>query len=454
MADFSSCSCREGMEEAYLLLSKLVFSRDERPDSPFSLLGAFLDALNCGELLGACRSYHALTDALLRAPARRVSGDLWLDYLLWLTVETEHPFAASAAKKRRDDDVFAAMRAELSTLYALSKLNDAALKRFAQERYRELKLKPRTARDSAELISTALWSGNAAKPQPPKEEKPVIPPAAVFQMDFDWAVWRYGEMRLSEQYVSDEALEEIYVRLLSGKPWPNLIDDLWNFFASYGCGGFLRHRAFQYERGGLFPLDESTLAPLPAVSLYERERSELLENTIRFMQGARCRNIAITGAVGTGKTTQVLSLAYELPEVRLIAVDASSCMSLTPLFERLRAQPLRFLVLLDGVDFSSSYAASLMSSLLALRAQPENVLLYATSLSAAGGESAFPVEVELAYPPLKEFVEFVAEILEQDNVRAPYETVRNACIDYQVDAHDRLTCAGALRVAEAVKREL
>ena len=452
MTDFSACSCREGVEAAYVLLSKLSFTRDEDPNSPFSLLGAYLDAINYGEMLTACRCYHALTDVLLRAPSRRVSGDLWTDYLLYIVVETEHPFAAGAAQKRRDDDMFAAMQTELDTLYALSKLNDAALRRFAQDRYRELKLNKRPARDSAELMSTALWSGNAARP--PKEEKAIMPPSSVVQMDFNWAKWRYGEMSLSGRYVSDEALEEIYIRLLSQKPWPALIDDLWNIFASYGCGGFIKHRAFQYERGGLFPLDESVLEAMPTSGLYEEQRGMILENTIRFMQGAQCNNLVLTGPSGTGKTTQVLSLPYELPEVRFIAADANTCLSLTPLFERLRAQPLRFLVLLDNLDFQSPNTASLITSLLALRAQPENVLLYATSRSGAGSESAFPVEIVFPYPQLKEFVVLVTEILEQDNVRAPYDVIRNACIDYQVDAHDRLTCSAAMRVAEAVKREL
>lgn len=452
MTDFSSCSCREGMEAAYVLLSKLSFTRDESPNSPFSLLGAYLDALNYGEMLTACRCYHALTEVLLSIPSRRVSGDLWTDYLLYIVVESEHPFAVGASQKRRDDDVFSTMRYELDTLYELSKLSDAALKRFAQDRYRDLKLNKRSARDSAELMSTALWSGNVAKPN--REEKPIVPPTSIIQMDFDWAKWRYGEMSLSGRYVSDEALEEIYIRLLSSKPWPALIDDLWNFFASYGCGGFIKHRAYQYERGGLYPLDESVLKAMPASGLYEEQRGAILDNTIRFMQGAQCNNLVLTGPSGTGKTTQVLSLPYELPEVRFIAADANTCLSLTPLFERLRAQPLRFLVLLDNIDFQSQSAASLMASLLALRAQPENVLLYATSHSSAGGESAFPVEIVFPYPQLKEFVMLVTEILEQDNVRAPYDVVRNACIDYQVDAHDRLTCSAAMRVAEAVKREL
>ncbi len=452
MTDFSACSCREGMESAYLLLSKLTFSRDDRAESPFSLLGAYLDALNYGDMLLSSRCYHALTAALLNADARRVSGDLWLDYLLWLVIEAEHPFAVYAAQRRRDDHIMAAMRTELSVLYDLTKLSGVALRRFAQERYRELKLKPRTARDSAELMSTALWSGAQTRTQQ-KEEKPAVQPASLLAMDFDWASWNYGEVALLGRYVSDEALEEVYMRLLSAKPWPELIDDLWNFFASYGCGGFLRSRAFQYERGGLFPLPETMFASLPTARLYEEQRGVLMENTIRFMQGARFNNIALTGAGGTGKTTQVLSLPYELPEVRLITVDAMSCMSLSPLFERLSAQPLKFLVLLDDIDFSSPCGCSLLSSLLGLRAQPENVLLYATAKSYAGGESAFPVNVHFPYPPLKEFAELVMELLEQDNVRAPYDVVRNACIDYQVDAHDRLTYAAALRVAENVKRE-
>ena len=64
----------------------------------------------------------------------------------------------------------------------------------------------------------------------------------------EWLSWHYGEMGLRDSYVSDEALEEVIIRLLESEDWRALCDDLWNFFAAYGSAPFLRDKLFHVKQ--------------------------------------------------------------------------------------------------------------------------------------------------------------------------------------------------------------
>ena len=60
------------------------------------------------------------------------------------------------------------------------------------------------------------------------------PARALPKAPFAFTPWQYGEPGLTDAYAADEALEEIYLRLLSAKDWGQLTEDLYNLFASYG----------------------------------------------------------------------------------------------------------------------------------------------------------------------------------------------------------------------------
>ena len=112
-----------------------------------------------------------ITAALLACGARRVSGDLWLDYLLSLVLERPHAFAVMAANGRMDEAERIAMRADLAILGELATLDGAHLYRMAAERHRELQLKPRHAKDNISLLSSAVWAGGSIRPAPAANAK-------------------------------------------------------------------------------------------------------------------------------------------------------------------------------------------------------------------------------------------------------------------------------------------
>ncbi|MPN62186.1 hypothetical protein SDC9_209933 [bioreactor metagenome] len=118
---------------------------------------------------------------------------------------------------------------------------------------------------------------------------------------------------------------------------------------------------------------------------------------------------------------------------------------------RLGAQPLRFLLLLDDIVSESKAIRRLSSLLCGGRALPDNVLLYATSREAPGPASLFSLLLSFPYPNLADFTHLVTELLEADGIQADSQALHSACVDHQVDARERLTFPGAIRVAEAYK---
>ena len=432
---FTDREGREALAEALALFARSTLI----PRSPaMAALGDMLEQLYFGDTYAACRSYHSALSLMLRSPARRVSGSLLVDQLLYLALQLEHPFALSAATGMRDDALSMAMEEELQVLGRLSQLKTSHFISMVQDRRRASKV-----RDDISARSAAVWSGApvpaASKAQP--EAEPVQLPLAFTPLE-------YGELGLSDSFVSDEALEEIYLRMLETHEWETLTEDLWNFFSAYGTGEFLRSRAFRIKGAELSPLPEKVIVPLIPLSLYEAQHTRLMDNTIRFMRGESCSSLLLTGEGGVGKTTHVLSLLHELPEVRLVLCSWGDLDSLNDLLPTLSRQPLKFILLLDDIDPEGEELRLFCSRTAGFAALPENALLYGTSRKAGGpfdGVLSFP------YPDLNRFSAMIGELLENDGVIIDRRTVHNAAVDHQVDAREKLTFRGAKAVADRLR---
>ena len=411
MFNFRDCAPGDSAQRIASLIPRLTVLQDTREDAPLARLFATASAIHAGDTLGALSCYHALCASLLSSGARRVSGDLWLDYLLFLVLQRPHAFAAMAAAGRMDEAERSAMRADLAILGELATLSGAHLYRMAAERHRELQLKPRHAKDNISLMSSAVWAGGSVRPAPAANAKPAQEPDAPAPLlsamppESEWLSWHYGEMELRDSYVSDEALEEVVIRLLETPDWRALCDDLWNFFAAYGCAPFLKDRLFHVKQNVFLPFSPRA-GQYCALPCYEPQRSALLSHAIRFMRGETAEPVLLAGPAGTGKTALALNLAEELPELRLVLLPRGA-----------------------AFDF------------------PENVLPVATARTAEGDFGSMKT-IRFAYPKIAEFAEMVEALLAQRGVEAGHAAVRNACVDYQVDARDCLSVSAAVRVAE------
>lgn len=450
MRTFQDMPAEEGLSYGLSLLYRSGWAGS---DPALLQLREALEGLLSYDLAGAVYAYHQMTAALIKKGNRRVSGDLFQDHLLGLAVHEAHAFARMAAEGRRDEALCMLMQEELSILGGLSQLTSQDVARYTRERQQALAMRPRQGKDALSVVATAAWGGGSTRPLPREDgEGPIPQPGPFLKAPFAFTPWRYGEPGLTDAFVADEALEEIYLRLLSAKDWGQLTEDLYNFFASYGCGPFLQHRGFRLEPdGGLTPLPESAFTPLIPTSLYEGERVRLMENTIRFLRGEPSENVLLYGGAGTGKTAYVLSLLHEFPAARLILADPGDPAALARLLPALKGQPHRFLVLLDHMDPAAPSAQALSACLCGGRLLPDNVRLYATARQNAPAHPLFPLALSFPYPSLPAFARLVEEILEAEGISRDPQAIHQACVDHQVDVRERLCFPGAKMLAEQFK---
>ncbi len=140
---------------------------------------------------------------------------------------------------------------------------------------------------------------------------------------------------------------------------------------------------------------QSILAPVPRVSRVEigllkgvdRQKSILVENTLRFARGLPANNAMLWGARGMGKSSLVKA-THAVANARnpgclvLIEIHREDIRSLPTLLNLLRDQDRRCLILCDDLSFEKEDADyKALKAVLdgGIEGRPDNVLFYATS---------------------------------------------------------------------------
>ncbi len=451
MRNFHDCSAKDGAARLLTLAGKLAVLGEKTEPNPLSLLREEAVCILDGDCMGAFMKHAALTRALAASPARRISGGMFADYLIYLAVERDHSFALSAALGMLDEAELMLFRSDLAALGELSLLEAGDLARMAVQRARELSSRGRYARDEISVMSTAAWGGTDPKTVQRRENSmqgaapaPLQPPA-----EGDWPDWNYGEKGLRGEYAADEVLEEIYISLTESENWKSVAQDLFNLFASSGTGVLLKTRLLDVRanENGVYLAPAAQGECAVQLSFQERAKQALSDSVISFMRGSKPECVLLFGPEAMGKATLAKAMADEFPELRLVTAHPMSANEAEELFALLGAQPLRFMLLMENAD---SYSPAWRPLLNACTGSivPKNVLCVATSGSAAGF-AGFPIRIELGEIDLDAFAKAAEELAA---ARAPYiETdsawIRNAAVDYRLDPHDEFNAASASLIA-------
>jgi hypothetical protein len=116
----------------------------------------------------------------------------------------------------------------------------------------------------------------------------------------------------------------------------------------------------------------------------ERQKTELVSNTRRFLAGKPANNALLWGARGTGKSSLIKALLNEFSTegLRLVEVFKNDLANLPAIVDKIRKRPYRFIIYCDDFSFEAnehSYVA--LKTILegSIERKPDNVLLYATS---------------------------------------------------------------------------
>lgn len=146
--------------------------------------------------------------------------------------------------------------------------------------------------------------------------------------------------------------------------------------------------AFRWRKrngnGILRPIAHISPVSLPDLFFVERQKALLEQNTRQFLQGKPANNVLLTGARGTGKSSLVKACLNEFADqgLRLIEIDKNDLIDLDEISDLIVSRPEFFILYCDDLSFDegdSSYKALKVALDGSVAAQPDNMLIYATS---------------------------------------------------------------------------
>ena len=158
-----------------------------------------------------------------------------------------------------------------------------------------------------------------------------------------------------------------------------------SFYRAQGYGFFAQSSAFAVQDdGSVVPIlhpDTIRLRDLPG---YERQKKQVLQNTLAFLAGRDANNILLYGDKGTGKSSTVKAVVNEYADkgLKIIEMSPRHITCFPKLFEQTLRSPFRFIVFLDDLTFSredDNFAALKAFIEGGLTGKPANLVIYATS---------------------------------------------------------------------------
>lgn len=137
-------------------------------------------------------------------------------------------------------------------------------------------------------------------------------------------------------------------------------------------------------RGRLEAVSRAVRIAFPDLYFIDRQKALLEQNTRQFVAGKPANNVLLTGARGTGKSSLVRACLARFADkgLRLIEVDRQDLADLPEIGECVASRSERFILYCDDLSFDegdSSYRALKSALDGSVAAQPDNMLIYATS---------------------------------------------------------------------------
>ncbi len=179
------------------------------------------------------------------------------------------------------------------------------------------------------------------------------------------------EFVIAELEISDINFHEIYMERMKN-------------IKKIGYGIFAKYTAFTIKSGEIVPIKKADEISFEKYYGYEMQTEKIIANTKSFLEGKPAANALLYGDAGTGKSTNVKAVVNKFADegLRIVELTKSDLSYLPTLIEKVAENPLKFIVFVDDISFSSadenfgSLKAILEGS---VSTKAENVIIYATS---------------------------------------------------------------------------
>ena len=153
--------------------------------------------------------------------------------------------------------------------------------------------------------------------------------------------------------------------------------------AALGYGIYARYHMFSVKSGEILPARFPDPVRLSDLKGYEKEQQAVIDNTVALLNGRPAANVLLYGDAGTGKSSTVKAIANEYASkgLRLVEIKKDQLMELPAVMETLHQNPLKFILFIDDLSFSSDEEIGTLKAVLegTISAKAMNIVLYATS---------------------------------------------------------------------------
>lgn len=241
------------------------------------------------------------------------------------------------------------------------------------------------------------------------------------------AEWKNSDINLAEEY-------------------RNRTDNI----SKYGYGKFASDRMFILRNGEIVPVKSPDGQRLSDLFGYERERNEVISNTLALVEGKSVQNALLYGDAGTGKSSTVKAVVNEFADrgLRLVEITKEQLRDIPMLVDVLSSNPLKFIIFIDDLTFTTgedcfgALKAALEGS---VSASADNIAIYATSnrrhlvresFSERDGDDVhrndtmqellslsarFGLRVNFSRPDKKKYGEIVTDLARKNGINLPEE---------------------------------
>jgi hypothetical protein len=152
----------------------------------------------------------------------------------------------------------------------------------------------------------------------------------------------------------------------------------------FGYGIYSQYHVFLIDSGKIVPVEFPDDITLSKLSGYERERQEVIDNTLALLSGKPANNVLLYGDCGTGKSSTVKAIANEYAKdgLRLIELKKKQLHEIPAIVEQISRNPLKFIIFIDDLSFTEDdddFAA--LKAILegSVSSTAANLCIYATS---------------------------------------------------------------------------
>ena len=328
------------------LVSKLIVHRNLPADNILMPLAEVCAQVECGDyhkeaVIG--KVYDQIHKLLDIATVYGFNKNLWHNYLTYLLVSVETPFAITCEKEGACEGSVNALAMNDFTIFkALFDYDFTALEK-------ELGI------NCFDIITNY---------------KAVAKKETRFNKNISEKV-----QGLSEKLEQAATAEAFY----------QLVTD---FYKAYGVGKLGLNKAFRIDHKGneveLVPISNTELITFDDLIGYERQKQALRENTEAFVEGRPANNVLLFGDSGTGKSSSIKALINQYYDqgLRMIEIYKHQFQDLSAIIAQIKSRNYRFVIYMDDLSFEEfeteyKYLKAIIEG--GLEVRPSNILIYATS---------------------------------------------------------------------------